>query len=134
MSDQPLNPTGELRKFSLGLSTILVLIALFQYFLGGRFYWYFLVSGLVVLLIGLLIPVWLKPLMWLMTRLSIILNWIVTNLILALLFYLVFTGIAVYWRLVSHRPLDIKFPDNRDSYWKKRIDKEILPRQFEKQF
>jgi hypothetical protein len=128
------NPNRELRKFSLGLTAILVLIAMAQYFWGSRFFLYFLFAGLVVLLVGLLMPVGMKPVMWLMNRIGGALNWVMTNLILALMFYLVFTLIALFWRLTGHRPLDTKFPDNRKSYWKKRREEEILPQQFEKQY
>ncbi len=134
MKKLPQDPTKELQKFSVGLSIILMLIALAQYFWGGKLYLYFLLAGLLILAIGLIFPAWIKPLLWLMTRVGNLMNWVITNLILALLFYLVFTLVALIWRLIGHRPLDVRFPAVQRSYWRKRTDGEISPQQFEKQY
>jgi hypothetical protein len=128
------NTTKDLRKFSVGLSIILILIALAQFFWGGKLSVYFLLAGLLSLSAGLLFPAWMKPLQWLMIRIGNVMNWLVTNLILALMFYLVFTLVALLWRLIGHRPLDVKFPDSRKSYWRKRLNEDISPQQFEKQY
>jgi hypothetical protein len=134
VKEQPQNTTKDLRKFSLGLSVLLMLLALAQYFWGGKLYLYFLLAGLASLSIGLIFPAWMKPLQWLLIRIGNVMNWIMTNLILALLFYFVFTLVALIWRLIGHRPLDVKFPDPRKSYWRKRTDGDISPQRFEKQF
>jgi hypothetical protein len=134
VQEQSQNTRKDLRKFSAGLSIILMLIALAQYFLGGKLYVYFLLAGLASLLIGLIFPAWMKPLQWLMIRFGKVMNWIMTNLILALMFYLIFTVVALIWHLIGHHPLDVKFPDVRKSYWRKRTDGDIPPQQFEKQF
>jgi hypothetical protein len=124
----------ELRKFSMGLAVLLVLIGMIQYFWDGQLYRYFIPAGVIALAVGLLLPGWMKPVMWLMIRIGNVLNWIMTNLILALLFYLVFTSIALIWWVIGKRPLDLKFPDTRQSYWIKRSAEETSPQQFEKQF
>jgi hypothetical protein len=134
VKEQPQNTTKDLRKFSVGLSIILILIALAQYFWGGKLYIYFLSAGLASLAVGLIFPAWIKPLQWLMIKIGNVMNWIMTNLILAMMFYLVFTVIALIWRLIGHHPLDVKFPDARKSYWRKRTDGDIPPQRFEKQF
>jgi len=88
-------------------------------------YVYFLPAGLASLSIGLIFPAWMKPLQWLMIRIGNVMNWIMTNLILALLFYFVFTLIALIWCLIGHRPLDVRYPDNKKSYWRKRSNEDI---------
>ncbi len=134
MKEQPQNTSKDLRKFSLGLSVILMLLALAQYFWDGKLYVYFLLAGSASLSIGLIFPAWMKPLQWLMIRIGNVMNWIMTNLILALLFYFVFTLVALIWRLIGNRPLDVKYPDVRKSYWRKRTDGDIPPQRFEKQY
>jgi hypothetical protein len=131
---QPQNKTKELRKFSLGLAAILLLIALAQYIWGGKLHVYFLAFGLLSLSVGLFVPAWMKPLHWLMLRVGQVMNWLLTNLILALLFYLVFTVVSLIWRLSGRRPLDIRYPDAKKSYWRARSDGDISPQQFEKQY
>lgn len=128
------NPDKELRLFATGLAIMLLALALAQYLWGGKLYFYFIPAGLLVLLTGLIFPVWMKPLQWLMIRIGNVLNWFITNLILAFLFYLVFTLIGLIWRLIGHRPLDIRYPDKRTSYWRKRTDGEIPSQRFEKQY
>ena len=134
MKEQTQTSTKDLRKFSLGLAVILMLLALTQYFWGSKLYVYFLLAGLASLSIGLLFPAWMKPLQWLMIRIGKVMNWIMTNLILALLFYFVFTLIALIWRLIGYRLLDVRYPDNKKSYWRKRMDGDITPERFEKQY
>ena len=124
----------ELRKFSTGLAIILILISIINFFLNGQIYLFLLPATIIVLLIGLLLPRWIKPLFWLMTRIGNILNWIITSLILALLFYLVFTLIGLIMRLANKQLLDLKFKDKRDSYWIKRENTEFRPEGFERQY
>ena len=124
----------ELRKFSEGLAIILTLISIINFFLNGQIYLFLLPATLIVLLFGLLLPRWIKPLFWLMTRIGNILNWIITNLILVLLFYLVFTLIGLIMRLANKQLLDLKFKDKRDSYWIKRENTEFRPEGFERQY
>jgi len=124
----------ELRKFSEGLAIILTLISIINFFLNGQIYLFLLPATLIVLLFGLLLPRWIKPLFWLMTRIGNILNWIITSLILVLLFYLVFTLIGLIMRLANKQLLDLKFKDKRDSYWIKRENTEFRPEGFERQY
>jgi len=124
----------ELRKFSTGLAIILILISIINFFLNGQIYLFLLPATLIVLLFGLLLPRWIKPLFWLMTRIGNILNWIITSLILVLLFYLVFTLIGLIMRLANKQLLDLKFKDKRDSYWIKRENTEFRPEGFERQY
>jgi hypothetical protein len=128
------NPLKELRIFSLGLAVLLIATALAQYLWSGKLYVYFLLAGLIIFTIGLIFPRWIKPLQWLMIRFGNVMNWIITNLILALLFYGVFTIIALIWRVTAYRPLDTRFPDRKESYWRKRMDGDIPPQRFEKQY
>jgi hypothetical protein len=134
MKKQLPDPLRELRKFAAGLATLLFLIAVIQYLKRSEFSGYFLTGSVLVLLTGLIFPAWLKPVMWLLTKIGHVLNWFMTNLILALLFYTVFTAIALFWRLTGRRPLDVNYRDKRDSYWKSRKDTELHPQQFEKQY
>jgi hypothetical protein len=45
------------------------------------------------------------------------LNWIVSELVLALIFYVVLTPLALFFRLVGRDALDLKVSAGRASYW-----------------
>jgi hypothetical protein len=123
-----------LRQFSAGLAVILTAIAVINFFLHGRIYIYLLPAAVLVLLVGMFLPGWIKPLYWLMTRIGNVVNWIITNLILAFMFYIIFTLISLIMRLTGKQPLDLKFHDRRDSYWIKRENPEFEPEGFERQY
>ena len=100
----------ELRRFGLTIGTVLVL-------LGGLFLWrekkyyeyIFLLAG-VFFLAALIRPIWLRSIHKIWMSLAILLSWIMTHLILTILFYLIVTPLGLTGRLCRRRFLDIKFP------------------------
>jgi hypothetical protein len=84
-------------------------------------------------LAGLLKPVFLRPVYvgWMIAVFPI--GWMVSMLILAALFYGVFTPIGLCFRLLGRDALGLKLQPGRDSYW---IPKETPddPRRYLQQF
>ena len=64
---------------------------------------------------------------------SIILGWIMTKIILTLLFYLLITPIGLITRLFGNDYLRLK-ESNSSSYWNNRDSAKELDQRFEKQF
>ena len=48
------------------------------------------------------------------------LNWVVSNLVVIVLYYLVITPISIVARLAGHDPLGIRAPEGDKSYWRRR--------------
>ena len=79
-------------------------------------------------------PMVLKPIYILWMRLAFILGWINTRLLLCIIFYLVFTPVAIASRLFRKDPLDRKIEKEKESYWGKREVKPFVPTDYERLF
>lgn len=90
-----------------------------------------LVSCLFIIM-GLVLPMILKPVYIVWMRFSFILGWINTRIILLILFYLVFTPIGLLIRLLKMDLLERK--NKTDSYWKNKKKAEGEPLDYERRF
>ena len=64
---------------------------------------------------------------------AVIIGWILTRLILSLLFYSIITGIAILTRIIGKDFLNLK-NNNKGSYWNNRDSEYELNQDYEKQF
>ena len=124
----------ELRQFGITMTIVLGL-------LGGLFLWrqkesyiYFFVIAGIFLFFGLILPKLLKPVHKAWMALAVVLGWIMTRLILSILFFLVVTTTGLFAKLFGKNFLKLKFDKNTDSYWiakkKVKFEKSNYERQF----
>jgi hypothetical protein len=109
-------------------------IAALLFFKQKDSYIYFGIIGLFLITAGLIIPVTLKPLNKVWMCLAILMGWVMTRVILILLFFLVLTPLAIIARIFRKRFLDLKIDKSKESYWEIREKKEIKPIDYERQF
>jgi hypothetical protein len=125
---------SELRKFGITLGIVLGLLGGLFLWRGRDYYSYFFVFSAVFLLLGLILPILLKPIHKIWMTLAILLGWLITRIILSILFYLVVTPIGFLARLSGKTFLDLRFDKNADSYWnpkkKTNHEKEYYENQF----
>ena len=124
----------DLRKFGLTVGTVLLLIAFFLIWKHGPFQFYFLYIGAFLVLAGFLFPSILRPLNKAWMTLAVLLGWVMTRVILSLLFYLVITPISLIARISGKHFLDLKIDKTRATYWEKRKNVPSSPVDYEKQF
>jgi len=117
MDRSKFNQKSEWRKFAIGLAVILFIIATIQLFLGKNIYLYFYISSVVVLLIGLVVPIVIKPVYILFSFVGFGIGWVMTKILLMLLFYLVFTPISFILKIFNKHLLDLQFDREEESYW-----------------
>lgn len=124
----------ELRKFAF------TLFCAFG-FLGGLVLWrkgetgvLFLCIGTVMLLMGLIKPRLLRPVHRGWMGISFLMGFFMSHLILALMYYLVFTPMALVMRALGKDPLRLKRDRNATSYWLKRPQTEFKRERYEKMF
>ena len=124
----------ELRQFGVTIGLVLGL-------LGSWFLWrdkegsyLFLIIATLFLCLGLILPKLLKPFHKLWMTLAVLLGWLMTRIILIILFYLVVTPIGLLAKLSGKDFLNRKFNRDAQSYWIRR--KAITPekRNYENQF
>lgn len=125
---------SDLRKFGITIGLFLVILAGLLFWRGRASFEIFLISGLVLLVFGLIIPVVLKPVYWIWMVLAVILGWIMTRVILTLLFYVVLTPIGVFGRLSGNRFLDLNWNKSENTYWNYRATKQHDNEDYERQF
>ena len=78
-------------------------------------------------------PIILKPVYFLWMIFAFILGWVMTRVILSIVFYIIITPIGLITRLLGEDFLNIKKIKN-DSYWNNRDSSEELNQNYEKQF
>ena len=124
----------ELRQFGVTISVVLGLLGCWFLWREKPWYLYFFIVSFAFLFFGLLLPSFLKPLHKLWMTIGLVLGWIVTEVIMIILFYLVVTPIGLFMKMRGKDILNKKFDKNAESYW---IPREMVIRNkqdYEKQF
>jgi hypothetical protein len=124
----------DLRKFGITIGTFLILIACFLIWKYKYFGYYFLLIGDIFVFLGIFFPTILRPLNKAWMTLAILLGWVMTRVILSVLFYIVITPISFIARLSGKKFLDLKIDKSRASYWENRKKVPITPSDYERQF
>jgi len=123
----------SLKKF--GYTVGAVLIALYAWFFYRNHYEVFrtvlLVLGFLLLLGGFLFPKQLKGAYKVWMGLAFVLGWLVSRIILTILFFLVITPVGLLAKLAGKKFVDADVNKDSKSYWIKRDGSKV---QYEKMF
>ncbi len=105
------------RSFGVVFAIVFAIIGLLP-LIGGDMprWWALAVAALFMIVVGAA-PTLLSPLNWLWTRFGLLLHRIVNPVVMALLFYLVVTPIALTMRLFGKRPLQLEAEPEAPTYW-----------------
>ena len=124
----------DLRKFGYTVGGALLIISGLLFWFEKASYIYFAVPGLLLILGGLIVPQLLRPLNKVWMTLAILLGWVMTRVILSILFYLVITPIGLIAKIARKDFLNLKLDKHQESYWVKRERKSLKPIDYERQF
>ncbi|MGO9018853.1 MAG: SxtJ family membrane protein [Syntrophobacteraceae bacterium] len=136
MTNQAAKKTNEneLRTFAITISVILGMLGGLILLRKGQ-------AGLILVAIGAILFIvgvaWPKSLaiphkVWM--TISIVLGFITSHIVLALVYYIVLTPIGLFMRIMGKDRLTLRFDPMIDSYWIKRKDKEWSMEKYEKMF
>jgi hypothetical protein len=119
-SDIPFRPSSAtLRWFAVLLAAFLAGLGCWKWFVrdNGLMAGVLIGSALVVGLIGLPFPMVLRPIFvgWMVLVYPI--NWIISHLILAIIYYCIFTPVSVFFKLIGRDVLARRFHSEQESYW-----------------
>lgn len=106
------------RNFGLMMATVIVLIGCVRWALhagGPPAVLFYIALGFLAL--GIAIPSVLKPVLYLWVKLAIVLNWIMTHLLLTLVWCLAITPTGIFRRFFARDPLHRKWPSDEESFW-----------------
>ena len=76
--------------------------------------------GLAVGLLAAFRPGWLRPLYLVWMGLSFPIGWVLSHVLLGVVFYVVFTLVGAVFKIVGRDPLRLKRPGRANSYWVER--------------
>jgi len=124
----------EWKKFGIGLSIILTILGTIQWIMGKSLFPMVYLTAGIVLASGLLFPLILKPLFILFSYIGFTLGWIMTRVILSVLFFLVITPIGLISRLLGKRYLQTNLGTNEPTYWNTHQEQTASKEHFEKQY
>lgn len=126
----------SLRSFAYVMSAALGVLGVLIFFFGSvreRGYW-LLGAALLFLIVQAALPTLLKPLYMVWMLLSLLLGWLMSRLLLTLVFFLVIFPISVIMRFLGKDLLNLKLDRQRESYWIKRTHSIEAPERYERMF
>ena len=123
----------DLKNFGVTIGFILLMIAAFLFIGEKDLFIHFLSIGLILIILGVITPVILKPIYKIWMIFAVIIGWIMTRIILSVLFFSIITIIGLFTRLIGKDFLNLKSKSN-ESYWNIRNKERELNQDYEKQF
>lgn len=124
----------ELRKFAITVFCALGILGAVFLWRRGESGYLFWIIGVALLGLGLMKPRLLGPIHKVWMRLAFLIGFVMTHLILAAMYYLVFTPMGLVMRIFGRDPLRLKQDENAESYWIRRHWTEFAKERYEKMY
>ncbi|NUM72825.1 hypothetical protein HUU40_00545 [candidate division KSB1 bacterium] len=123
-----------LHKFGLAFGTGLLIIASVLVLKERSAFLYFIFAGIVFTALGLAVPILLKPVYKVWMSFAVVMGFIMTRVILTVIFYGLFTPISLLAKLFGKDLLDEHWDENTKTYWVKRPAASFDPTSAENMF
>ena len=127
------NSNKDVRSFGVTISIILFIISGLLFYYGKEIYQLIAIVASAFLGLGLILPILLKPIYFIWMTFAAILGWIMTRVILTLVYFLIITPIGLMTKFLGEDYLELK-KSNSDSYWNNRDSNLETNQNYEKQF
>ena len=128
---------ADIRRFSNFVPIALVVwgtILGFTHGWGGRSEWILYAAAVIIFFWGMISPFTLKPLYLGWMYFTKVFSWLLTTLVLGLVFYIGFTVTGLVMRLLGRDPLHRRIDRQAKSYWVKRDPASREKADYERQF
>lgn len=125
---------GDVRKFAITVGLLLLLISGFLFWKERASFQPVLIIGIILLAGGVALPTIFKPIYWVWMAFAAILGWVMTRVILSVVFFLVVTPIGVISRMFGKQFLELRWDSSQDTYWVYRSADKNKLKSYEKQF
>ena len=123
-----------IRDFGILIGLILLITTGILFYKERESYELIILLGILFIGLGLGMPIILKPFYLVWMNFAVVLGWLMTRLILGLLFYVVVSPIGLISRLFGKRFLELKNSSINSSYWNYKNSHRISHKDLEKQF
>lgn len=126
----------NLRKFGLFVGGIFLIIGLFMEYRQSVSEWRFIFAGagFMLLVLGAVYPGSLKYVYKFWMGLAFTLGWMVSRILLSIIYYAVMTPIGLLMRLFGRNPLDPHPHKANDSFWISRSGRAFSAEQYKKMY
>lgn len=124
----------ELKSFGITMAAAFLLLAGLVFLRGKSSYVYFVWVSLLFLALGYIYPEVLRPVHKLWMTFSILLGWLMTRVILFIVFFFVVTPIGILMRLFDRNFMSLKIENDKQSYWIRKKTAKKGKEDYEKQF
>ena len=122
------------KKTGISVGVVLILISLLLWYLGKASFVYFSITGgLFVILALISIPV-LRPFHKLWMMLALLMGFVMSRVILTMLYYFVLTPIGLLAKIVGKKFMPLGFDKKVVTYWEKRENTAKQQIDYERQF
>ncbi|MFN3694383.1 MAG: SxtJ family membrane protein [Ignavibacterium sp.] len=124
----------SVKKTGITVGIVLILISFILWWIGKSSFVYFsLAGGIFIILSYIAIPL-LRPFHKFWIGLSLVLGFVMSRIILTILFYFVVTPIGLLAKLVGKKFMPLGFDKNAATYWEKREKTVKTKIDYERQF
>ena len=116
----------------MGLAVIALLAGVIAYLFTRKFHLYLFCAAMLFFLIARLQPALLRPLFVLFSYIGYGMGWVMTRVILTLVFFIILVPIGLFSRLLGKKFLDCELRKESLTYWIERgeIDRKSFERQY----
>ena len=123
----------DIRSFGITIGIILLIVSAVLLYYNKESYQSLAIMASTFIGLGIILPVLLKPAYLVWMTFAVILGWVMTRVILSIVFYLIMTPIGLISRLLGEDFLALKRKDS-NSHWNYRDSSKELNQDYEKQF
>lgn len=125
---------SDLKKFGITMAIALSIIGAFLFWKKFNYHYVLFIVAVIFLALGFIIPAALKYVYKAWMTLAIIMGFIMTKVIMFLLFFLIITPMGIVGRILGKKFLDTDIDKNAVTYWIKREQTEKIKTDYERQF
>jgi hypothetical protein len=125
---------SDWKKFGITMGVILTIIGLYLFWKKNNYAEYFLFVAVAISMLGLILPSALKHVYKVWMALAVLMGFIMTRVIMIIIFYLLVTPISLIASITGKKFLDMKIIKSKKSYWIAREKTKIEKVDYERQF
>ena len=125
---------SEQRDFGLVMADALVAVALVHCAIRGHLAAWMIYLADAFFLLGLLAPLLLRPIFAVWMKFAVGVNWLMTRVLLSIVFFGLITPMSLWFRLRRVDPLDRAWKPDADTYWEEAEEQPDDPRRYFRQY
>jgi multisubunit Na+/H+ antiporter MnhG subunit len=125
---------SDWKKFGITMGIILTIIGLYLLWKKNDYFEYLFFLAAAFFILGLLLPVALKYVYKAWMSLAVVMGFIMTRVIMVIIFYLLVTPIGLIASVTGKKFLDMKIDKSAKSYWLSRDKSLKVKADYERQF